>query len=339
MPAPRLARPRRGRRQRRLVRIADVRARQTIGHRTRSALCTGLEFAKLLQRHFPEFFQRHVDVRPALPQHLVCATGAFLSLAHKHLVALDIERVPSSLGVHATAPARVFSEARYIYPEAAAAALADYGSRWLRDPLPRLHGLNRDEVLTQTNRRHLLTLALWRLVSGTSWSVLTMPELIRIGGALPVLECQALLTRVQPLPPSTVPAALCAALNRRQKSLGTVLAYVCGRTGNPFADRQQGEQRQAHQPLVRVNWSWPVHRLEQLKSDQDAAASWARSYQHLAQRTSADLAVLEGLVATVHREAEALIDTDLISPEETYDPRTLYWEAVAQRGDTYAAAT
>lgn len=315
--------------------LAAVRQRQTISPAMRTAWATGLEFAALMERHFPDVYREHVETCATTTPNLLACAGAFLALAHQHLITLDLDNIPDGVLIRVRSPERAFHDAPRYHPwyrgnRDAEMHLVSHGHRFLEAPSLRLYGLDTDEIVGQNwfgrpmvGRQHILALVLWRLVNGTSWSYLSMPELIRLGGAIGDLDCEALLTRVQPLPQETVLAALCSELDRRQKHLGTTLAYVCRSTGNRFADRALAEQRQARRSLIHMSWSWPDDALTRLRSDQQAAASWTRRYQHLARRAAQDLEFLEGLVALIHETAAGLAGNDLLEREDRYDPRVL----------------
>lgn len=279
-----------------LVRVVDLRPRGDLPTvDTRDAYVAGLRFAWLLRERFPEFFAAHVARLPPWPENLLGVMSSFLSLAHTRLVQIDVDAHLLS-----GSPMNYYGHLRWAFKpktprdaliwwhsrRSSLSMLANEGTAWLARPIPKVYGISvESELDLRTNGRTidtgLFALTIWKLVSATSWSVLPVERINELvntrarndlfGRAIAALE---------PLPADTPLVALCAALDRASPvglpRLGTIIAYVCTRTGNRFADQPTAALRQDNGHQV-FDLAWLTSNFQELKRQQDQAQTWRRS--------------------------------------------------------------
>jgi len=325
-----------------VVTPADASALLTIDATDRKALCTGLAFAALLGRHFPGFYQEHIAARKISYSTLLGVAGAFLSLAHTQLLALDADRVGGLLLApkDPTEPLKICGG--YYDSSYAKNDLSNAAAAWLFTPRPRVYGLGM-EVVAPDNahrhwppkpsaiERHALALLIWRLFSDTRWSVLGDAQVAELAMArVGKIDLARQIATTRPLLRETPLRALCLQLDADppagMNQLGTIIAYACRRTGNAYADTSQAEVRQQQDNLIiDLDWHRSAAHFARERDDQQVAGKWAGAYSRLAGRLWKTPALLaDQLIVAVAAAALAVRehddDTDTTSP---YDPRPL----------------
>ena len=324
----------------RLVRPGDASSVLTLSVQERHAIVSGLGFAALMKRHFPEVFTQHLAARKTTARDLIGGMGAFLALAHQHLIALDgdairpVPFVPSDPLQAFRHPLAEWTAQNY---------LAQSGLTWLREPTPRVYGLAQATVIPDQGiyvnngrpygaaiEQHSLALLLWRLVATTPWSVMATEEvadlaMVRVGR----LDLARTIGAVRPLRRATPLAHLCARLDADKpdgiRHLGTILAFVCRRTGNPFADRTADELRYHHvgDQIIDLDWRWSKARFAVLRGDQQAAAHWSSTYSRLAGRVWKEPALAATITSAIEQAAQAVLTEGDMPDGTPYDPRRL----------------
>lgn len=325
-----------------------ARAASSVPEPDRTALLSGLTFAAHLRRLFPDFYAEHVAraKRRTTMFHLLGVAGAFLSLAHSQLLALDMDAIVLTAAGYggyygARFPFAPKKPENALYPNHAESTcrgmLANDGKAWLQQPVPKVYGLGPDEVTTRRaghwNRRHIdkhsLALAIWRMLGRTPWAPLDAERVGELAAQECIDEAGGQAIAVLPTIPIATPLApLCAHLDRTKpsgiKQLGTIIAYVCGTTGNGFADVTPHEARQRYDQVIDLDWERPAAAFAVPRAEQQHAAQLARAYSHLAGRFTRERDLLSQIRAAILEAATAVQDGDP-TMYETYDPRALHW--------------
>lgn len=330
----------------RLVTPAHVARMPTIDPTAREALVTGLRFAELLAAHFPDFYAQRVRSRQVNGWNLLGVAGAFLSLAHTQLIAIDIEAHRATelrtIGwsiakfpfapknpAHALQPNVGENNARHI--------LAIDGAGWLSRPVPRAYGQGPDRitdylgqwtVARRAIRTHMLALVIWRMVGHTRWARLGAEEAGAAAADRAVDEALGQRVAVLPCIPHDTPMTrLCAHLDRTQpgglKRLGTFIAYLCARTGNAFADVTPDEATADYGRLIALDWRWPAESFAAPRTDQREAQRWANAYRRMAYQLVRQPDLVESIRQALLDGAAAVAGQ--ADDFDTYDPRALIW--------------
>lgn len=331
----------------RVVSLDAVKAAIFIDEPERTALRVGLTFAAHLRRLFPEFYQSYVQQLRTRIDTLLGITGAFLSLAHTQLLALDLDAnaiTPGGYGGWYTArmPFAPKNPRNALTPlhgiDTSLRLLVNEGSAWLGQPVPKVYGIGVDEVtrgdhgyaygLGRTIGRHALTLAIWRLLGGTPWVSLPANRVSELAAERCKDDQLGQTIAVLPTLPADTPLApLCAWLDRTQpakiRQLGTLVAYVCQRTGNGFADVTPTEARQQYETVIDLGWSLPVEGFAPARQEQQAAASWARAFSRLSGRFQRERDLAAQIRTAILEAAAAVAGSD--RSFAVYDPRALIW--------------
>jgi hypothetical protein len=339
------ARPRR--RRIRLVTPAMARETPIIPEHERQALDIGLRFAGHLRRLFPAFYAEHVAKRRTTFPNLLGTCAAFLSLAHKELLTLDLDAIRNTPGMFwntGRLPFAIKQPAHaLLYPNhgdaMAVRLLTNDGREWLFTPAPRVYGLSVEAVTTAHHRwmqhpdgrtidRDMLALVIWRMLGLTSWSPLGADRTAEIAAdRARDVEVGRAVAVLPTIPTNTPLVSLCAYLDRERPrsmgQLGTLIAYICGRTGNGFADTSTGEARARYDTIVDLDWERPASAFGEARSEQQWAANVARSYSHWCGRFVRNAQLLLDIRAAILEAAGAVADgTDAL---DTYDSRALFW--------------
>jgi hypothetical protein len=344
MPAARRHAARARARHLRVVTATAAGQATTVDRGARQILLNGLQWALLLRRHFPDAYAEHVAQRTTKPLQLYGVANYFLTLAHLHCISLHTDH----LRITPSDPARALQSQQLIGESRAQYELVGELERWRHTPLPRIYGMvkalsvlhrrgiyqhgrydyNRPEPL----KSNALAVALWRLVSSSSWAV--MPERdarVEAGYFESELLVEALAREARPLTPKqarAVPwAAVCRRLDRAQpegvRDLGAVLAYVCGQTGNPYADRAQYELGPEGGADFDLNWRRPIEHFRAERARQRAAARLQSRYRAIDRAVVADPALLGRLCGHVRAIAAELAGTGDASPYPAMEPSAL----------------
>jgi hypothetical protein len=332
---------RRRRRRLRVVTPAQASTMTTIDATTRKAFCTGLEFAELLRLHFPNFWMDHVATRMVKHNELVGLVGAFLSLAHTHLIALDIERAG---GIPIT-PKNPREALHYPWYGSGKDMLASAGASWLRSPSLRVYGLGMEMVAPNNYyssslaaiEKHSLALLIWRLLSNTRWAVLSDTQVAELAMArVNNLDMARAIATARPLSSETPLGALCARLDADLPlgvSLGTIIAYACKRTGNGYADTTVAEMRQHYDAMIELNWHRNADYFAQQRADQQAAGKWSNAYSRLATRLWKNPGLLHELRDAIERTTVRVSRSADAASSTPYDPRPLINRFAAEEID------
>lgn len=212
------------------------------------AFRNGLKAAALLERHFPAFYQEHVEPHQITLQFLAGVTTSFLMQANQHIFAVDegwcdVDLYGDPLSALSASEGDHESEVIYF--------LCDEVSNLLYHPFPTFWGLPRDwEALFNTYgyaNHSILVLTTWHIVGNTNWknhegNVDDDPN-VSDGFHERVLEEVKNLPR---LPASTKMDRLCDYLDTQEIQLtpeispiihlGSIIRYCLHMTGNGFAD-------------------------------------------------------------------------------------------------------
>jgi hypothetical protein len=326
--------------------VAKRAAAAVVDDTTRLAYRAGLGFAAHLRRLFPDFYRQHVANRSTTVYHLLGVVGAFLSLAHTQLLALDMDAIIMTQGAYWNMSRMPFAPKdprQALFPNHGDARctqlLANEGQEWLHRPSPRVYGISVDAVTRGDNgysygrtiSRHALALAIWRMIGLTSWSPLPAERVSELAAE----RCadKMLGTRIATLPtisPETPMSALCARLDRLGergglRHLGSVVALLCGRTGNGFADVTPEEARTRYDMVVDLDWNQSAEAFAPARADQQAAQALATTYSRLAGRfLRDDLGELLLRIRHLIWEAAQTVEDD-DRGFAVYDARSLIW--------------
>lgn len=340
------------RRRRRSVRLVKPAALATTGlsipESERVPLIAGLTFAAHLRRLFPAFYEQHAARLRTNPYNLLGVMAAFLSLVHTELLALDLHANADTPGggfgygglariVFAPKePSKAFYQ--NVGMATAARLLAIDGKAWLHQPVPKVYGVGVDEV---THRgpghwdvrhidKHSLALLVWRMLGETAWQILPAERVSEIAQQQCVAEDVGQHIAVVPTIPAGTPlTALCAHLDRREpdgiKQLGTLIAYLCGRTGNGYADVTPAETRQQYDMVVDLDWERPREAFAEQRALQQRAGSYARLYSRLSGRFTREQDLLPRIRGAILEGVASVADAGYTDTFGTYDPAALYW--------------
>lgn len=315
----------------------------------RTALIVGLRFAAHLRRLFPAFYDEHVVRYRRCTSHgnLLGIMTAFLSLAHSELLNLDLSAnamTPAGFGGYYPARLRFAPKnpaqalIQYHADSTALYVLAQDGKAWLHQPVPKVYGLSVDEVTTRRYNiwheryidKHMLSLAIWRMLGGTAWEILPAERVSEIASQHCIDEVGGQAIAVLPIIPQGTPLSqLCAELDRRAypglKQLGTIIAYCCGRTGNGYADVTLAEARQQYDQVIDLDWERPATAYIDQRAYQQQAAGYARAYSHLAGKATRDRDLLSRVRSAILDAVAAVADAGYDDTVGTYNPAALYW--------------
>lgn len=334
------------RRWRRCVRVvtpADAAAMQTMEANDRRAWLIGLSYARLLRTHFRDFFLDHVATLPVTMGSMLGCAGAFLSLAHTHLIALDIDR-REGVPIYLKDPVQSIREARY-WNYTAKGYLTSGAKSWLSAPTPRMYGLGMETVapdgrygvVDQNGRvgmwtppieKHALALLIWRLLGDTRWAVLGETQAAELATArVGHIDLARAIATAWPLLRETPLRALCARLDQAPppglNNLGTIIAYVCRRTGNRYADASLAEAREHYEAIVDLDWSMPAAVFADQRNDQQAASQWSSAYSRLGTKLWKDHSLLPTLIDAIEQAALYVARIADGADSTPYDPRHL----------------
>lgn len=317
----------------------------TVDKSTQAILHNGLQWAVLLHRHFPEAYAERVTNRKTDRASLANMALYFLTLAHVYRIALAYEGLPLS----PKEPERILRG--YWGDSTAGYQLVGELENWRLTPRPRVYGMSRSlPVLHKRghvihgrydyNRpppleQNALAIALWRLASSGHWAQIPDPDLrteatyYNNGDVV-----RALVRNATPIPATIANSIswsdLCARLDRLQpegvKNLGAVLAYVCGQTGDPYADRVQYELGREGGTLFDLNWRRPPEHFVAERARQTAASRLASRYRSIDRAVYQNPGLLSRLCATIHQTAFALAEASDHGDGAPYPataPRTL----------------
>lgn len=304
-------------------------------------LRVGLEFAHLLRRHFPGFYLDHAMNRRTDPASLFGVAMAFLSLAHTELIALDTANLP-----HVKPKDPVGCLTPSIVRDNCSYWLRNTLVEWLEHPAPRVYGLGRDtnrlhpvrevgwQAGVQLNyardmRRHGLALAIWRLVSAGPWAAFADDQLVEYAQQFDAPLMQAIAVSAVPLTPPTPLVALCQTLDRAKPHgvtrLGSIIAFVCARTGNPYADWSQLELGGEAGRAFTLDWRAPREVLREARHQQQRAAQLRGAYNRLDQQVHRNPDLLLQLCQAIRVTAGELLRDPHVDVTQrdvggTYDP-------------------
>lgn len=191
----------------------------------------GISAATYLRRYFPAFWATNVAQKALTTARLLGAFVAFLELSHRELLTLDIPENTLGLGEYDTEEIPELIDA-WIDHGGIIDTLAT-GGHWIFSPPVMTYGFDMDDLTSST---HPLAMSLFWMLRRSSWSVISVgtPALCRLGlRAVPVVTpMDALADVLTWQPPGT------------DASLGSILRYVSGTTGNEFADVSPAETEQ-----------------------------------------------------------------------------------------------
>jgi hypothetical protein len=269
--------------------------------------------------------------------------GAFLSLAHQQLLAIETNAI-SGMPFKPSDPTEAFRH--YLADSTTRYYLADQGRDWLYDPIPRVYGLGIEDVVPPVYlgrspvEKNALPLAIWRLVSQTGWARVDDARSRSMATErITNTDVRRLTLAIEPLPSATPLAALCARLDAGRPcgvgQLGTILAYACGRTGNGYADHSRMEMRDRHQQLIKLDWYLTAETFARERADQQAAAKWASACSRLDGRLWKTPELLGELTQVIAATAQDVTRSGDTGPGRAarYDPRALINQlALHQRG-------
>ncbi|MBK9711523.1 MAG: hypothetical protein IPO81_09400 [Kouleothrix sp.] len=336
---------RRRHRARRVVTPALAERATAIDEGQRTALRVGLTFAAHLRRLFPDWYAAYVGDLHTTDDILLGVMGAFLSLAHTQLIALDIDANLSTPGGYngwyvARLPFAPKEPRNALHPlvgdATARALLINDGSAWLRQPVPRVYGISVDDVsrgdsgygIGRSIGKHVLTLLIWRMLAGTTWEPLAERAVVDLATTRTIdLDLGRAIAALPQLPAATPLAPLCAQLDRVRPAkigqLGTLIAYACGRLDNGFTSVTTAEARQRYDQVIDLDWERPAAAFAAARAAQQQAAAITRAYSRLCGRMQREDGLWAVLRGAILEAAGAVAGAERTFT--TYDPAALYW--------------
>lgn len=207
-----------------------------------AAIHYGRAAARLLRRHFPEFYAEHVAQRDTSPRSLLGVVQAFFSLAQQRL-RLDYS---DALAIDLHDPLRVLVPP--LSDKQALERLEEFHGWGLDEVCPEIYGLPGEIDVLFDDGRNLALAILGYLAEPTAWasSLLEVDEVLAywIDQVEVSTERIAQLDALKPLPPQTDMEQLCLMLECQQHGLppdldidlAAAVRFAFGRTGNWFAD-------------------------------------------------------------------------------------------------------
>jgi hypothetical protein len=270
----------------------------------------GLTIARQLRRQAPAVFAAHVAAAQATPAHLIAVLHILLAQQMQHL-AFDLFYCPLDVQIDDD-PAEVIDI--YIDHGGALHDMANSLWHWAERPALHVYGHDLDSAWSLPGRaptRDVVAVALIHLLQHTSWQ-------LRLPQRLPEA-----ITRLRPLAAETQVGALCDALDwscdlpevAGAWRLGDVIRYLCGQTGNAFADLAPGTFDPDMFWEFEGIWENPAQ-LAYEGQRQRGAQRLAAIYTALDARCMQEPALLQQIVRAIHRAA-AQIDHAAPTPGAT----------------------
>lgn len=284
------------------ARLVGVSMRPLLAHEHESldGWAMGLRVADWLRQYFPDFYGAHLASRTITTARLLGAVHAWLELANRELVTLDLTGCPLDIQAEGDPAAVIDSyrdEGGMLWELSAAGGIR----AWLEAPAPLVYGFDRDaSIWSWEHAQHdALGAVLYQLTASTHWAwggTQAAPAwAFALGQLDPDTDMEQLAdtcTWSCPLPGVT------------RWTLGQVLRYACRQTGNWYADTTLDEQRMDDEAGEYDLWDRPadVARIGAAQADARAVQAAYRALSAaMAQRPSLITAVAKQLIQTSRR--------------------------------------
>ncbi|NJM05419.1 hypothetical protein HC891_03190 [Candidatus Gracilibacteria bacterium] len=258
----------------------------------------GLRIARQLQRQAPAVFAAHVAAAQATPARLIAVLHILLAQQMQQM-ALDLDYCPLDVQIDDD-PAEVIDI--YVDHGGALDELANHLWHWADRPAPQVYGCDLDlawRIFDRTPSSDYLAVVIVHLLQHTSWQ-LRLPQRI-----------PETITRLRPLATETRVGMLCDALDWSCElpevsgvwRLGDVIRYVCGQTGNTYADLAPGTFDPDMFWEFEGIWENPVQLAYEVQRQQ-GAQRLAAVYQALDRRCTHEPALLPQIARAIHYAAQ-----------------------------------
>jgi len=275
----------------------------------------GLQLVAHLHTLFPPFFQEHVAERRCTPQSLLGAVNALQLLINREVpLAQYFENEPPTDDPVAALAGddRIDEPLEYLSENA-----------WLYEqPHPELYGVGLHTILDEQNaehltREHVLLIAMWHMARPTAFGPGVDTEYLCRSAHLDDALMEV-IARLPQLPADTTLAQLAEA----DPGLGSLVAYACAATGNPFADYTDADLEYLGYDRTGMEWETVRGMAADVCDAQAVAKAFREWEQEVAAKPHTSLPLVAKHLVAMATKGRRMID----------GPRTAPLMELAERG-------